>query len=168
MARSGMRNISLLPIEDKMLELGAEKFAANFGPQLGNSEALVREVVEQTLAMIAAVPREPCWGGYLTVDVDTGTIVGTCGFKSGPVDSTVEIAYFTFPGFEGRGFATAMADKLIALALASPSVQHIIAHTLPEPNASGHILTKVGMQWMGEVDDPEDGKLWRWQYQPAR
>jgi [ribosomal protein S5]-alanine N-acetyltransferase len=166
-----MRNISLLAIEDKMalvLELGAEKFAASFGPQLAKSETLVREVVEQTLAMMAAVPREPCWGGYLTVDVENATVVGTCGFKSGPLgDGSVEIAYFTFPEFEGQGFATAMAEKLIALALASPAVRHIIAHTLPEPNASGRILTKVGMQWMGEVDDPEDGKLWRWQYRPS-
>lgn len=134
-----MRTISLLTIDNsvaQVLEGGAEKFAASFGAQLGNSETLVREVVQQTLAMVAAVPREATWGGYLTVDADSATVVGTCGFKSGPpANDSVEVAYFTFPEFEGQGFATAMAEKLITLARASPAVQEIIAHTLPEPNA---------------------------------
>jgi RimJ/RimL family protein N-acetyltransferase len=167
-----MRTISLLTIDkslDQVLKRGAEEFAASFGTQLGNSETLVHEIVEQTVAMMVAVPREPPWGGYLTVDADSAMVVGTCGFKSGPsADGSVEIAYFTFPEFEGQGFATAMAEKLIALALASPGARHIIAHTLPEPNASGRILTKVGMQWLGEAHDPEDGKVWRWQYRPRR
>jgi len=166
-----MRKIGLLAIDSNMaqvLEGGADDFTAGFGAHVGNSETLVREVVQQTLAMLAAVPRQEPWGGYLTVDADSGTVVGTCGFKSGPsATGTVEIAYFTFPEFEGQGIATAMAEKLIAVALASPLVRHVIAHTLPEPNASGHILTKVGMQWLGEVYDPEDGTVWRWQYRPA-
>src|SRR5262249_42163098 len=169
--RSGMRNISLLPIDGNTvptLEAGAKKFVASLGAKVGSSETLVREVVEQTLAMMTTAPREPRWGGYLTVDVDSATVVGACGFKTGPsADGSGEIAYYTFPGVEGQGFATAMAEKLIDLALSSPSVRLIIAHTLPEPNASGHILTKVGMQWMGEVHDPEDGKIWRWQYRPG-
>jgi [ribosomal protein S5]-alanine N-acetyltransferase len=166
-----IRKIDFLAIDSKMaqtLEAGAAEFTTSLGAQVGSCEDLVREVVRQTLAMIAAVPREVPWGGYLTLDSDRATVVGTCGFKSGPSENgRVEIAYFTFPEFEGQGFATAMAEKLISLARASPEVQEIIAHTLPEPNASGRILTKVGMQWVGEVDDPDDGKLWRWQYRPG-
>jgi RimJ/RimL family protein N-acetyltransferase len=166
-----MRTISLLTIDSRLAQIlagGAAEFEASFGARLGNSETLVREVVQQTVAMVAAVPREATWGGYLTVDADSATVVGTCGFKSGPsANGTVEIAYFTFPEFEGQGFATAMAEKLIALARASPAVQEIIAHTLPEPNASGRILTKVGMCWLGQVHDPKDGRVWRWQYPPV-
>ena len=62
----------------------------------------------------------------------------------------------------------AMAEKLIALARSSSAARNIVAHTLPEPNASGRILTRVGMQWMGEVQHPEDGKVWRWEYRPGK
>ena len=85
-------------------------------------------------------------------------------FKSPPTaEGVVEIAYFTYPGFEGRGYATAMATKLIALASRSPDVRKVIAHTLPEPGASTRVLQKVGMTCVGEVSDPDDGRVWRWQ-----
>lgn len=51
-----------------------------------------------------------------------GVAVGTCGFKSSPDQGRVEIAYFTFPDFEGRGLATAMAGELLAIAIGS--VEH--------------------------------------------
>jgi RimJ/RimL family protein N-acetyltransferase len=90
-------------------------------------------------------------------------VVGTCAFKTAPrADGSIEIAYFTFPAFEGQGFATAMAQKLIALALGAPVVRRVMAHTLPQCNASTRVLEKAGMRCVGEVDDPEDGRVWRW------
>ena len=53
------------------------------------------------------VPDMP-WAGYLAEE--NGSLVGTCAFKAPPDSRGVEIAYFTFPQFEGRGVAT----KLIA------------------------------------------------------
>jgi Acetyltransferase (GNAT) domain len=50
----------------------------------------------------------PLWMGYLVLENDT--IVGTYAFRSPPRNGEVEIAYFTFPEFEGRGFATEMAS----------------------------------------------------------
>jgi RimJ/RimL family protein N-acetyltransferase len=38
-----------------------------------------------------------------------------------------------------------------------------VAHTLAETNASNAVLRKVGMSFVAEVDDPEVGKVWRWQ-----
>ncbi len=37
------------------------------------------------------------------------------------------------------------------------------AHTLPENNASAHVLKKCGFDFVGEVVDPEDGRIWRWE-----
>jgi RimJ/RimL family protein N-acetyltransferase len=89
-------------------------------------------------------------------------VVGTCAFKSRPVDGRAEIAYFTLPAFEGQGVATGMARLLIQIALqAEPGVQ-VIARTLPEPNASNHLLGKLGFQFAGAVQDPEDGTVWEW------
>ena len=35
---------------------------------------------------------------------------------NGSTDGSVEIAYFTYPDFEGQGYATLMAQRLIELA----------------------------------------------------
>ena len=102
------------------------------------------------------------WAGYFGVDPATRELVGSCAFKTPPRDGRVEIAYFTYPEYEGRGYATAMAQKLIALAAGAPEVREVIAHTLPESNASTRILAKVGMDCLGEVVDPDDGRVWRW------
>jgi RimJ/RimL family protein N-acetyltransferase len=74
----------------------------------------------------------------------------------------VEIAYFTFPHREGRGIATAMVRELTERALQYVSL--VIAHTLPLENASCKILRRCGFERAGEMIDPEDGLVWRWQY----
>lgn len=109
------------------------------------------------------------WGGYYVVDQQSQEFVGSCCYKGSPSDEgfsdsgLVEIAYFTYPSFEGRGYATAMAKKLIELAQSSEAVKRILAHTLPEKNASTRVLEKAGMRFIGEVVDPEDGVVWQWQ-----
>ena len=96
-------------------------------------------------------------------------MVGACGFKTAPKDdASIEITYFTFPSFEGQGFAKAMAQKLLAMASASPAVRCVIAHTLPQRNASARVLEKAGTHYVGKVDDPEDGRVWRWCYEVPR
>ncbi len=51
--------------------------------------------------------------------------------------------------------------------LASPTVRDFesgrLAHTCPEPNASTRVLTKCGFRRVGEVMDPDDGLVWRWE-----
>lgn len=103
------------------------------------------------------------WGGYCVVDAGTRDVVGSCAYKGPPSDAgEVEIAYFTHPGFEGRGYATEMARKLIDLAYGSEGVRSVIAHTLPRESASTRVLQKAAMALAGEVTDPEDGAVWRW------
>jgi hypothetical protein len=127
---------------------------------------LVHGLIGRTLVSAPVSVDELRWSGYFVVDESTREVVGSCAFKSAPTDDgTVEIAYFTYPGFEGRGYATAMAGKLIVLASRSPVVRRIVAHTLPETNASTRVLERVGMTFVGEVIDPEDGRVWRWQMQ---
>ena len=150
------------------IEEGSECFNSCYKAGLAENTELAREVVQQTIAMLVVAPRKTPWGGYLVVDEETVVVVGTCAFKTAPTpDGIVEIAYFTFPMFEGQGYGTKMAEKLIAIAAASPEVCRVIAHTSPEPNASTRILEKVGMKLVGEVNDPEDGRVWRWEVEKA-
>ncbi len=104
------------------------------------------------------------WGGYVAVDETSNLVVGSCAFKGPPAaDGTVEIAYYTFGPYEGQGYAKGMARALISVAHSSPDVLQVIAHTLRERNASTSVLQSVGMRFVGEVCDPDDGLVWRWQ-----
>jgi RimJ/RimL family protein N-acetyltransferase len=106
---------------------------------------------------------EPTWEWYFAADPRTDALIGSCAYKSPPTDDgTVEIAYFTYPPYEGLGWATAMARRLIDLAARAPQVRRVIAHTLPAHGASTRVLGKAGMAYVGEVVDPEDGPVWRW------
>ena len=104
----------------------------------------------------------PPWIGYFLVKENR--VVGTCAFKSKPFQGKVEIAYFTFPEYEGKGYGSKMVLSLIEIALkTNPSIR-IIAQTLPEKNASTHILRKLEFVYHGEYFHPEDGKIWKWEY----
>lgn len=159
--------ISLLPLDEAKLEEllrdlegGLRQMCSN-GPEVGD---FLLPVLQQSLDFHRRVAGPPPWHGYLGVKSDAKRLVGVCGFKGNPSASgDVEIAYGTVPRFEGRGHAAGMAAALVALAFGSPEVRRVIAHTLPESNASGRVLQKVGMANLGEVMDPEDGKVWRWE-----
>jgi RimJ/RimL family protein N-acetyltransferase len=158
--------VRLIRIDEELSRTVAEQgdaFDRRYGASLGESGSLVEEVVTQTLALLRRAPRAPEWGGFLAVDPEQGAVIGTCGFRHGPeADGTVEIAYYTFPPFERRGHATAMARELVRRALASPDVRRVIAHTLPERNVSTRVLERAGLELAGEAHDPEDGRVWRW------
>lgn len=104
--------------------------------------------------------------GFGVIDKESRTVIGAASFK-GPPDTNgmVEIAYGIVPSFEGRGYATEAARALIEYAQADDRVRQIIAHTMPEPNASTRVLKKCGFTFAGEVMDPEDGRVWRWEHQ---
>jgi RimJ/RimL family protein N-acetyltransferase len=124
---------------------------------------IVHQHVGRTLTIEPISVNELQWGGYFVIDEATRELVGSCAFKAPPTeDGTVEIAYFTYPEFERRGYATSMARKLIDLAKESGAVRQVIAHTLPQRNASTRVLEKAGMQFAGQVMDADDGNVWRW------
>ena len=123
--------------------------------------APAREVCRATAEMYRTTGFTPPWIGYLAFE--GGQAVGTCAFKAAPSDGAVEIAYFTFPGHEGQGIATAMARQLVAIALGADPALRIVAHTLPEPGASNAVLQKLDFVLLGDWEDPVDGTVWEWQ-----
>jgi ribosomal-protein-alanine N-acetyltransferase len=91
-------------------------------------------------------------------------MIGACGYKGPPgADGAVEIAYGIAPGYQGKGYATEAAQALTASAFSSGRVRAVRAHTLPEVNASARVLEKCGFKCLGNVIDPEDGVVWRWE-----
>lgn len=112
----------------------------------------------------AAAGADPWRHGFFVVEREQRAIIGTAGFKGAPdASGMVEIAYGIVPSFEGRGYATEAAMALVRFALETPEVTLIRAHTLPEANASTHVLTKCGFRHTDSVIDPDDGPVWRWE-----
>jgi RimJ/RimL family protein N-acetyltransferase len=142
--------MSLIPIERN-------------GTPRGFTGSLPRDATEAcrvTSELYTTVGFEEPWIGYLALSDDTP--VGACAFKSKPANRRVEIAYFTFPEFEGRGFATAMARRLVAIAREHDSAVILAAQTLPERNSSHRVLEKLGFHHVDTVEHPEDGTVWEW------
>lgn len=111
-----------------------------------------------------ATVTDPWVHGFVVVHRETGLAIGTAGFKGPPDDAgAVEIAYGIVAEYEGRGYATEAAAALVAFAAERGRVRLVRAHTLPMPNASTRVLAKCGFQHIGDVVDPEDGLVWRWE-----
>lgn len=107
---------------------------------------------------------DPWRWGFVLLDQSRGQAIGFAGYKGPPgTDGVIEISYGVAPGFQGKGYATEAARALIAFAFGHPSVATVIAHTRPECNPSTSVLTKCGFRKAGEVHDPEDGLVWRWE-----
>jgi RimJ/RimL family protein N-acetyltransferase len=102
--------------------------------------------------------------GFRVVERDGGAVVGSCGFKGPPdADGMVELAYAIDSDRRGRGYATEAAGALTTLAFADGRVRLVRAHTKSENPASARVLTKCGFERIGEVIDPEDGPVCRWE-----
>jgi [ribosomal protein S5]-alanine N-acetyltransferase len=127
-------------------------------PELGDP-AVTGQFAEQ-MAALAAKTQVPPWCGYIAWQ--DRTALGFGGFVGQP-DKTgaIEIGYLTFPAHEGRGIATAVAARMIAIARAE-GLCAVIAHTLPQENASTAVLVRNGFVRDGETQDPDEGTVWRW------
>jgi RimJ/RimL family protein N-acetyltransferase len=123
---------------------------------------VVIDIVHALARMVQDNGAPPPWRGYLAATEAAGAI-GTCAFKAAPADGAVEIAYYTFAPFERRGHGKAMVRRLVEIAAASGAVERVVAHTNAAANPSVAILRGLGFAARGEVDDPSDGRVWRWE-----
>ena len=133
------------------------------------SEADRAHLSPKWLAMLdEATEADPWILGFNMQRREDGSTVGQCGFK-GPPDEAgcVEIAYAVVDEEQGKGYATESAAALTTYALGHEGVRVVRAHTLPESNASTRVLTKCGFKCLGDVIDPDDGSVWRWEFEPS-
>ena len=116
------------------------------------------------LATMESNEPNPWTHGFRILNQAGGTVIGQCGFKTPPnVDGVVEIAYGLNPEHQGKGYATEAAATLVRYAFRTGQVRVVCAHTLSDDGASARVLTKCGFAKIGEVIDPEDGRVWRWE-----
>lgn len=147
---------------------GEERFEECLGLRAGEGlrEFYASEEVSPTwLAQLrTSAAADPWIHGFAVAHRESRSVIGSVGFKGPPDEGGgVEIAYGIVPVFQGRGYATDAAEAIVGFAFGSGRVSLVRAHTLPTSNASTRVLTKCGFQRTGEVMDPEDGLVWRWE-----
>jgi [ribosomal protein S5]-alanine N-acetyltransferase len=100
---------------------------------------------------LAGEPSESPWGPRLFVTGEPPELVGWGGFKGPPRDGVVELGYEIADSRRERGLATAAVRAMLSEAFADPGVVAVIAHTLPERNASTRVLEKTGFRFEAVV-----------------
>jgi RimJ/RimL family protein N-acetyltransferase len=157
--------MNALPLQTENLRLVVPTLE-ELRAQIDRMDAIQKAAVSpEWLARLETAAAAEVWlRGFTMVHRATGAVVGQCAFKRPPVaDKTVEIAYMVEPEHQGKGYATEAAKALVAFAFSSGQVRVVRAHTLREQNASTRVLAKCGFEHIGEVLDPEDGWVWRWE-----
>lgn len=129
------------------------------------------EVSPHWLARVRAIgdagAADPWLLGFSVTERAGGAAVGACGFKGPPdAEGVVEVAYGVDPAHRGRGYAAEACRALVEFAFGSASVRVVRvvrAHTQAGNVASERVLLKCGFERVGEVIEPEDGLVWRWE-----
>ncbi len=159
--------IRLLPVSPELESAvhDADALLAVTGASAGDCAELLQDIIAHSAAHRTNTNGTYAWGGFIAVTTARPSVViGTCAFVTAPnADGEVEIAYFTFPPFEGQGYGNAMASALVDHAIASGAVRVVFAHTLPESNASTSILARQGFEQTGISHDADAGEVWRWE-----
>ena len=123
------------------------------------------EAIGFTLEHLQIAPEaDRAWSLQFFIEDATRRLLGSGGFAAPPAERTVEIGYEVAPEFRGQGFGTAAARALVEHAVASGEVDHVIAHTLPGPNASTGVLVTLGFEHVDDQEDPEVGTVWEWSW----
>lgn len=104
------------------------------------------------------------WASFVIVDEDQ--VKGTCSFMGVPENGEIEIAYWTFPAFEGHGIASFACQSLVEIARKQAPEITLTAKTSPGKNASTQILQKNGFAYHSVVQDHEIGDAWLWKLTP--
>jgi len=139
---------------------GDDALAEVLGHSVAPGWATFREALQPTRDAVAAAPLDFAWGTRFFVVDDPRRLVGWGGFKGSPHDGVVELGYEIAEAERGRGYATEATLAMLAEALADDDVTTVIAHTLPELNASNRVLEKAGFVFDRPVS--VDGEsVWR-------
>ena len=100
---------------------------------------------------------------FLVVLLETGEVVGDCGWKGGPgPDGRAEIGYGLAASVRGRGLGTEMVRTLTGWALSQPGCTSVVAEVLADNLPSRRALERAGFA----LDRVDGGDVW-YVYPPA-
>lgn len=124
------------------------------------------DMLEALPFFIEAMEQDPLgrvWDGIIVHKADR-VVIGGIGFHSPPDEAgRVEIGYNIIPAYEGQGYATEMARRVIDWAFQKPDIQVITAECRDDNIGSIRVLEKVGMRRL-----PPEGQMLKWKLPKER
>lgn len=161
-------NLKLIQCDIKILKeaiAGDKNLAEILGVKVQNDWTIFgTEVLQYSHDRLSESKDETGWWTYFPIHKQDNTLIGSGGYKGQPTpEGAVELGYEIAAVYRNRGFATEMTKGLIENAFKDNRVKSIIAHTLGLENPSTKVLKKCGFEKTGEINDPDDGLIWKWE-----
>jgi RimJ/RimL family protein N-acetyltransferase len=91
-------------------------------------------------------------GYYAVEERESGVLVGRCGFTDGPTWPGFELGWTIAPEFQGRGYATEAATRLMDLAFDEMQKPHVISLIHPDNTPSQRVAERLGETIEGETE----------------
>jgi [ribosomal protein S5]-alanine N-acetyltransferase len=158
-----------LPRHLRALLRGAEEFENIAGLRVteGIRDQLLSASSEFMASLENARKPDPWRFGFGVIHKIDNVLIGMGGFPGPPdSDGVAEIAYGIAPAYQGKGYATEVANALMNFASQDARVRTIRGRTLAQTNASTRVLEKCGFKKVGEAIDRENNlTVWRWEKQ---
>ncbi len=125
----------------------------------------VLEVLPTFAAKLKKAPSHLGWYVWTVIHPDVGAI-GSMGFGGKPnAKGEIVLGYEIVPQYRQKGYATEAVSELVKWAFSKIAVKRIVAFC-PEDNIpSVKILTRLGMQRVEQVEEPElpNSQVWKWE-----
>lgn len=168
MATVETKNLKLIPCDSQLLKAavqGNDTLALKLNVNIqDNWTEFGVSALQYSLDRLTESEDENGWWTYFPIHKQDNKLIGSGGYKGKPTaDGTVELGYEIAPDYRNRGLATEMTKGLIENAFNDKSVKTIIAHTLGQENLSTKVLQKCGFEKVQEINDPDDGLIWKWE-----
>jgi RimJ/RimL family protein N-acetyltransferase len=96
------------------------------------------------------------FGLYLVELKETGTPIGMCGLLKRDSLEHVDLGFAFMPDYRGQGFGFESANAVVSFARNNLNLDHILAITDPENEASIKLLEKLGFQFERLIRLSED------------
>ncbi|WP_375194114.1 GNAT family N-acetyltransferase [Marinobacter sp.] len=92
------------------------------------------------------------FGLYIVETKPGGQPIGMCGLIKRPELDTPDLGFAFLREHCGNGYATEASEGVLNYEVESRALLRIMAITLPENNASNHVLRKCGFTFIGHVE----------------
>ena len=127
------------------------------------------EGVRRSLQEDLALPQQPTFDLWPTIEKASGRLVGHCGLLDKEVAEILEIelVYVLAPAVWGRGFATQVGGAIRDHAVRALGCKRLIALIHPDNAASERVALKLGFRHEGEVERPH-GRLRLYRFAAVR
>jgi len=126
------------------------RLPADWPPEFYDAEAL-----NYTLERLESGEAAGVWTTYFFVRSADRMLVGIGGYHTAPSEEgAVEVGYSVVPTLQGHGYATEATGALVDRAFEDPSVNRVVATTLPGLTPSIRVVEKLGFARSDVAPEP--------------